>query len=216
MGDWDRRLFHFCTLRVDREMKYDPYDHNILLVGDGGSGKSNFIRDFLHNLPPAVVWWLWDYNHQHRFVRTVSAVDQLYYEKTVIQPANANEQEFIKFCEKADRVGNIVVAIEEIQEFITPHKLVAEAMFRTGRNRGTTWIAMTQRPAEINSSLVSNSAHRIAFRLTHPNDIKFLSKWISPEMEAAKNLPPFYYLYHTKLSANPPVVCSPVPRVDSI
>ncbi len=197
-------------------MKIDPYDHNILIVGDSGSGKSNFVNWFAHSLPSNIPFWVWDYNHQHSYARTVSNVSDLGYERTVIQPRDLSEENFIRFAERADRAGNLVVIIEEVQEYVTPHKLVAESFFRTARNRGTTWVALTQRPAEISSALVSNAHHRIAFRLTHPNDVKFLCRWISPKMEQVQSLPPYYWLYHTKLVAAEPVKCAPVAFTERI
>lgn len=197
-------------------MKVDAYDHNVLIVGDSGSGKSNFVRWYIRNLPPAIPWWVWDYNHQHTFARTVNDVNALGYERTVIQPRDLSERNFEKFAAKADATGNLVCVVEEVQEYVTPHKLVAESFFRTARNRGTTWIAITQRPAEISSALVSNAHHRIAFRLTHPNDVKFLSRWIHPKMEEVHGLPPYYWMYHTKLLANEPTKMRPVPYTERI
>lgn len=158
---------------------------------------------------------MWDYNANYRYARTVTDISRLAYERTVIQPRDASADAFARLANVADETGNVVVVVEEVQEYVTPHKLIGESFFRTGRNRGATWVAVTQRPAEISSSLVSNAHHRFVFRLTHPNDTKFLQKWIHPSIDPA-NLEPFYHYYHTKLEAKPPVLCKPVPFTEAL
>lgn len=197
-------------------MKWNPYNENVLIVGDSGSGKTNFARYLARSLPPEVPWWIWDYNRDYHFSRTVHDINTLGYERTLVQSSDLSEKAFVKFAEKAESVRNIVVFIEEIQEYETPHKLVAESLLRTGRNKGVCWVAITQRPAELAKAVVSNAHHRFVFRLTLPSDIDFLQKWIHPRMSEVQSLPPFYYFYHNKTDGQPPTRCNPVPLTSSL
>lgn len=71
---------------------------------------------------------------------------------------------------------NTAVIIEEIANFITPHKIVVEleSLIRFGRHKSTSIVATTQRINDLHPLFLNNADILVAFNLSDRNDIKRL------------------------------------------
>ncbi len=195
---------------------YDPFDHNVTVVGSAGGGKTYFtlwlILKFL--IPAGVDFVVWDYNHRGYDSLPVPKI-HTYDAKTapkqcVYQPYDKSEKAFIAFC-KAVFTSNKVVIIEEAQEYFTKQHMPEEAnhLIRTGRNFGVCYIAVTQRPQEMHTAVLSNSMHLFVFKLTYPPDVDLLVKWVGEELRNIKALPLHNFYYRNKY-ADAPIVMKAV------
>jgi hypothetical protein len=198
---------------------YDPYDQNIVVIGSAGSGKTHFVKWLIMKflLPANVDFVVWDYNHRgytsytdfklpvptlHKFDPKVR--------QFVFQPFDKSEKAFVQFSKQAF-TANKVIIIEETQEYarkmFMPDEF--ENLVRTGRNYGVTYIAITQRPQEIHTAILSNADHLFVFKLTYPPDVELLVKWVGQELRNLTSLPRYYFYYRNKY-ADRPYIMQPV------
>lgn len=109
---------------------------------------------------------------------------------------NADEvfNEVLKICYK---IGNLQIVIEEVQIFAQPHFL--PHWFRqcllTGRHQNLSMIFTTQRPGELNKTILSQCAHIFAGQMHEKNDLKYISSFLGVESEKLINLEPRNFLY---------------------
>lgn len=92
---------------------------------------------------------------------------------------------------------NIQVVIDEVQLFSNPHylpKYLENCLF-VGRHEGLSIMAITQRPARINKSILSQSAHVFCGQLHDKNDLKAVGNFLNEDSEKLVSLPKrnFYY-----------------------
>lgn len=85
---------------------------------------------------------------------------------------------------------NTAVVIEEVANFVTPHKIVPEleSLVRFGRHKSTSIIATTQRINDLHPLLLNNADELTAFNLSDRNDIARLQS-ISYIGERALEIP---------------------------
>ena len=79
---------------------------------------------------------------------------------------NPNWRMFQELCDWAYEKGNIVLFIDEAAVFSTPQNIVPAAyeIMILGRSRGVIMVNLSQRPASIHNSLISESYTRILLR----------------------------------------------------
>jgi len=180
-------------------MKIDVFDEHIVIFGQSGTGKSTLLQYIVKQIGKIKPVWIWDYSLQHQVFTTVESLDKLFYGNLVYRPQIGDENEFNQFCEIAFNQSNITVAVEEIQEYANKFRFPTplSKIVRVGRGRGVTYIAVSQRPAEVHNAIISNSHHRFVFRLDLPPDIQYLKRWLKCDEETIKNLPNYYFYYYS-------------------
>jgi DNA helicase HerA-like ATPase len=180
-------------------MKIDVYDEHIVIFGQSGTGKSTLLQYIVKQIGKIKPVWIWDYSLQHQVFPIVENLNQLSLSNLVYRPQEGSEEEFNQFCEIAFNQSNITVAIEEIQEYANKFRFPTplSKIVRVGRGRGVTYIAVSQRPAEVHNAIISNSHHRFVFRLDLPPDIQYLKRWLKCDEETIKNLPNYYFYYYS-------------------
>ena len=176
---------------------YKAYDENLTVLGMSGSGKTTWVKNFLYNLRQYGIRYLvWDVNRQYSKVgllwngRTPIPNQAIYY------PTLGDYKELDTILSKLP--PNYILVLEESHEYTTKHSILSkwlEWTIRVGRNYGRTYIAVSQRPADLHNSILSNSHHIISFRLTLPRDIRFMREWLGDDAYKLKTIPKYHYLY---------------------
>lgn len=94
-------------------------------------------------------------------------------------------------------MGNVLVVIEEIQEYCTPHKMPhwLRKSLLTGRHQNMALLFTTQRPALLNKTIVSQSAHIFCGRLNDKNDINYVSSFLNSESNKLAELKIRNFIY---------------------
>jgi len=96
--------------------------------------------------------------------------------------------------------GNVQIVIEEIQVFSSPHNLPKwlKNCLLTGRHQGLSIIATTQRPGELNKTILSQSAHIFCGRIVEGNDVRYLAGFLNQDSEKLSMLPDRRFLYFSR------------------
>ena len=185
-----------------------PYDENVAFIGMGGRGKTNAIAYFLYQMALRKVRWiLFDGSCNHRWPAPEGC-------QIIHPPKYKGLETFLTVCRKVTEIGNLILAIEEIEEFETPQQMPPELEEIINRGRARYHIAYwwtSRRPAEVHGSIIGNSDHHMIFQTFHPRDIEYYKKYVGDLIENAKNLPPYHFLYYHVGSQ--PVVMRPVKKV---
>lgn len=92
---------------------------------------------------------------------------------------------------------DIQIVIEEVQNFSSPHFLPhwLRQCLLTGRHRGISLLFTTQRPGELNKTILSQCAHIFAGPLHEKNDLNYVSSFLGVATARLTHLPPRRFLY---------------------
>ncbi|MEM3423568.1 MAG: DUF87 domain-containing protein [Nitrososphaeria archaeon] len=180
-------------------MKINPYDEHIVIFGQSGTGKTTLAKYLIKQIAKQKPVWIWDYNAEYELFQKVKGTNNLYYGNLTYLPQEGTEEEFSQFCQTAYDQNNLTVVIEEVQEYANKFYMPPELakIVRTGRRRGVTYIAISQRPAEVHNAIISNSHHRFIFRLDLPPDIIYLKRWVMVDENTIKTLPNHFFYYYS-------------------
>ncbi|MBX2986495.1 MAG: ATP-binding protein [Bdellovibrionaceae bacterium] len=86
---------------------------------------------------------------------------------------------------------NLQVVIDEIQLFSSPHFLpnYLKNLLFIGRHHGISLVCITQRPGQLNKSILAQSLHVFVGQLHEKNDLRVISDFIFLPPEKIINLP---------------------------
>jgi DNA helicase HerA-like ATPase len=178
---------------------YKPYDENQFICGLSGQGKSTLLKEKLRELPKSIKVLLWDPNNQHSDLIDNGGFSK--YQggeikgKVIHVPRDGSPTEFDILVEQAMRQGNVVVVVEEAQEVMNSSSTrTVLRWLRTGRNRGVTYIAVTQIPMQCRDSVLSNAHYVHVFKLRRPDDTGYVAGWLGISREAISSLKKFEYI----------------------
>lgn len=156
-------------------------DRYNLICGKTGYGKSTYIKT-LHSEENIVVF---DANNQHK---------GLPYKRYV--PGEMIKEDFEKMlrtCYKHGKPTHFIV--EEAQEVVgnncSPY---IKRWLRTGRNDGITATFITQIPADLHGSILSNSTGIVIFKLPRPEDRGYIAAWLGISGATVSSLPKYEYI----------------------
>lgn len=101
------------------------------------------------------------------------------------------QSEFNQMLRLCYYFGNIHIVIEECHIYSSPHFLPhwMKNCFLTGRHQGLSILVTTQRPAELNKTILSQCAHVFCGTLIEGNDIRYVSAFLNKSSEALATLP---------------------------
>lgn len=92
---------------------------------------------------------------------------------------------------------NIQIVIEEVQLFASPHRLPhwLKQCLLTGRHQNLSLIFTTQRPGELNKTILSQCTHIFAGQMHEKNDLKYISGFLGVDTEKLINLEKRKFIY---------------------
>lgn len=114
--------------------------------------------------------------------------------------SNISEVEFEQIVRLCYYFGNIQLVIEEIQLYSTPHVLphwLKNALL-TGRHQNISLLFTTQRPGELNKTILSQCSHIFCGRIVEGNDLRYISGFLRQDANKLINLPERKFLYFSK------------------
>ena len=100
------------------------------------------------------------------------------------------------FCRLAGAVGNLTVAIEELDVHCNAHFIPPEfeRLIKYGRHQKISLVAVARRPAEISRLYTSQANRYVIFRQIEENDISHWRKMFGDVALRLKELEPGYHL----------------------
>lgn len=204
------------------KLKIKAYNDHFWDSGFGDSGKSMLVKYGLIPLflKGKLVVAIYDYNHNYdrlgiqvtNDIRIVAKF--LMQRQSIVYQAPINTLEgFELFCKLCARIKNVVVVMEEFQEFVKSNSMAdgISAVIRTGRNSHLSYVVVTQRPQEVPKAALNNAKHRFYFKqdLDSTSDRKWLTEAIGAEMyEKLMAAPDYWYCY--KLRGHHAILCPPI------
>lgn len=93
--------------------------------------------------------------------------------------------------------GHIQIVMEEVQLCSTPHSLpkwLKNALL-TGRHQGLSLLFTTQRPGELNKTILSQCNHIFCGRIVEGNDVRYVSSFLNESSDRLSSLPDRKFLY---------------------
>jgi hypothetical protein len=122
--------------------------------------------------------------------------------------------QFAFVCKVAMELGECTIAVDELSLFCSSQWMPEELrkVIRLGRHRKVRFMATTQRPADIQSLILSQTKEAYIFQMHLPNDVDYLGKFI-PGLERAQNLKQGEYILWTPSTKT---VSPPTPNPETL
>lgn len=123
----------------------------------------------------------------------------------VAYQAAPSAAEFDFFCRVAWywlQAGPGMVVVEELADVTTPAKAPPAwgKLVRRGRKYGGSIVAITQRPAESDKTIVGNASDLYCLRMSRANDREYMARELDVPAERVAALKPLDYLHRDQLS----------------
>lgn len=181
----------------------------ITVVGQRGCGKSHLAREINNLFPRSLII---DPAYDWIEGEKVNSFDQL--TTKLINKKNNNDKKFkLIFQFNPDQgnkdayfnhilrlcyhFGNLQVVIDEVQLFTNPHYLPEyfKNLLFIGRHKGVSIMAITQRPAQLNKSILSQSSHVFVGQLHEKNDLRSVADFLNEDTDKLIQMPKRHFLY---------------------
>jgi energy-coupling factor transporter ATP-binding protein EcfA2 len=185
----------------------------ILIMGQRGCGKSHLCKNLQKMWPKRVIIdTLGEYPDEgetcysfHEFTRKIQELHSLKQESftLVIQfdpESEVSDTEFNEILRICYYFGNIQLVIEEIQTFSTPHNLphwLKQCLLK-GRHKNLSLIFTTQRPGELNKTILSQCSHIFCGRIFETNDLNYVKSIFKNNSEELINIENRKFLYFSE------------------
>jgi hypothetical protein len=148
---------------------------HVVVIGDGKSGKTSFVREQI--VKPAIAArhtvWCYDYNWNgfSNCGMVARGLDRLLISNMQYLPQVKDRAECDAFCERALALGNRIVVLDEYHtqqnaKFISP---LQARFLRTGRHHNVSWVVIAQSPLDFHEAVYSNADHFFCFYLSPAN-----------------------------------------------
>ena len=191
-------------------------DEHIFICGMTDSGKSVLMRQLFKAIPPGHGILL-DVKHEHNdmgavFYNIRNAVKHLNTRRNVVfQPVHFDQDEFDQLADLVYFRYNTVLAVDEAQLVCPQGKLSMpyKRLITAGRSRKATMWAISQRPALIDKTIISQCRHYFAFELFDDHDLKAVGGNVPGAQEKIPAMSKYHYL-HYHVGDREAVVCPPV------
>ena len=108
-----------------------------------------------------------------------------------------NEETFNQILRVCYYFGNIQIVIEEVQLYASPHRLPhwLKQCLLTGRHKGLSLLFTTQRPGELNKTILSQCAHIFCGQIVEGNDLRYIASFLNQDAQRLSSLPERRFIY---------------------
>ena len=111
-----------------------------------------------------------------------------------------NEETFDEMLRLCFFLGNVQLVIEEVQLYSTPHKLPhwLKQCLLIGRHNQISLLFTTQRPGELNKTILSQCIHIFCGQIIEGNDLRYVSSFLNQDADRLSSLPAREFLYFSE------------------
>lgn len=111
--------------------------------------------------------------------------------------SDLNEDIFDNILRVCFYYENIQIVIEEVQLYSSPHQLTKwlKNCLLIGRHRKLSLLFTTQRPGELNKTILSQCSHIFCGRISEGNDLRYISSFLNQDSEKLISIPFKKFLY---------------------
>lgn len=181
----------------------------VTVLGTRGTGKSTLARNISGMWPRSIVidpvsdWTdgevIYSFeNLAHRLIELKKEDANKFRIIFRFNPDQENKETiFNEILRLAFHFKNLQVVIDEIQLFSTPHFLpnYLKNLLFIGRHNGISLVCITQRPGQLNKSILAQSFHVFVGQLHEKNDLRAISDFVNISQEKIINLPKFNFFH---------------------
>ena len=180
-------------------------------MGQRGCGKSYLAQGIQKIWPRRIILdTLSDYNEGevvHSFHEFAERLQHFHSEKndfTLIYKfdpeSDLSAEEFEEILRLSYYFGNVQIVIEEIHNFSSPHVLPKwlKNCLLTGRHQNVSLLVTTQRPGELNKTILSQCGHIFVGKIVEGNDLRYISAFLRQDANRLVSLPERRFLYFSK------------------
>lgn len=154
---------------------------------------------------------IWDYNHEHiagTVTHLLTQILPLLADKksnvVIFQPFDKTPEVFAEFCRQANQCYNIVVVVEEIEHFADHYIVYTQPQLKrlidSGRHQGLGLICTSRRVMWLASDIPANLDHWFIFRVTRPQDLKYMAEWVGDDVYKIVDMKEHAYLWYDDLT----------------
>lgn len=96
--------------------------------------------------------------------------------------------------------GNVQIVIEEVQLYSSPHKMPhwLKQCLLIGRHNNLSLLFTTQRPGELNKTILSQCIHIFCGQIIEGNDLRYISSFLNENSERLSSIPARQFLYFSE------------------
>jgi len=111
-------------------------------------------------------------------------------------PHESLERQFDELLRVIYYFGNVLVVVEEVQEYSHPHFLPhwLRKLLLTGRHKKIAMIFTSQRPGEVHKTILAQSHYKICGKIEEGNDLRYLANFFNAETPKLVHLEPRTFL----------------------
>lgn len=188
-------------------------DDIILIVGKRRSGKTYWLKHYLMRLATTRTRYVlydtnWEYQPQRNGIQTTNLTQIINHFNAgqleiIYKPTEKTVEKFDLFCKVCFQLNNIVVVIEEIEQYANAYNVPRyfKKIIDIGRHKGLGLICTSRRALRLPSDLPFNADHIIIFRQHRPQDLDYMAQWVGNGIYKLPKLPEFWYMYYNDREA---------------
>lgn len=111
--------------------------------------------------------------------------------------SEASQSEFNQMLRLCYYFGNVLVVIEEVQNFSSTHQIPhwMKNCLLTGRHQNLGLMFTTQRPGELHKTIVSQCGHIFCGSIIEGNDLRYVSNFLRQDSQRLVSMPERRFLY---------------------
>ncbi len=194
-------------------MSFEPTDC-ILIMGQRGCGKSYLAKRLQAMWPRRVIVdSLNEYGADEGevvsvfddFANRLQALKQNETQAFVLifqshpenQIGNIEFEQILRLC---FYFGGIQVVVEEVQNYSSPHNLPdwLKKCLLIGRHQNISLLFTSQRPGEVNKTIISQCAHIFCGKIIEGNDLTYIAKILRQDADKLLNIQDRRFIYFSK------------------
>ena len=186
-------------------------DQCLLVMGRRGCGKSYLAKKLQEIFPRKIIFdSLHEYGPEEgetvnsflEFCEAITRLDSMKPDHfTLIVKFDIESEvslvEFDQMLKMSYYFGNVLVVIEEVQNFsnvhLIPHWL--RNLLLTGRHQNIAMLFTTQRPGELHKTILSQCQHIFCGNIVEGNDLRYISSFLRQDAKNLVQLPERQFLY---------------------
>ena len=154
-------------------------------------------------------WILYDYKWEYHSSAYASAVEthdltQIIHhynnrvQRVIFKPIHKTLDEFDNFCRVCYQFQNLMIVIEEVDQFATSYFCPSnlKVLLDVGRMKGLGLYLTARRTKRVNPDIISNANHVIVFRQIRPEDLEYLRSYIGDAVQQLPDAPQYYFVWY--------------------
>lgn len=109
------------------------------------------------------------------------------------------DSEFNEICRLIYYLGNVQLVLEEVQLYASPHEIPhwLKNLLLTGRHQNISLLFTSQRPGQINKTILSQCNNIFCGSIIEGNDLRYVSNFLNKSTAELTNLPDREFIWRS-------------------